>query len=592
MKQAYRVVLGEVSQLIVELTIRNFAIIPSLTVSFSKGLHALTGETGAGKSIIIDALTILLGGRASVDFVRQGAKKAEIEALFELPNDHPVNGFLEELGIEAEEGSLIIRREISLQGKSVCRINGQLVTLASLREIGQQLVDIHGQHEHQALFREENYLPLLDSYGAKGLRDHVAEYQQLYQQYKEIKKRIEELTENEQQLAHRLDLLRFQKEEISAARLNIGEDEALLQAKRKGQHSQKLFEGVYACYEALTGDGRALSSLADMMGELHHLAEIDQELQPVARTIGDMYYQLEEIGYFLSQYKDNLEFEPEELNEIEQRLMLIDGLKRKYGNTIEEILDYLAKIEQELEQIEHKEERTEELLDQQKQILARLLTKAEQITKIRKDLAQKLVEEMKKELQGLYMDQTRLEIRIAPLATGERVEYEGEIYHINQYGGDEVQFLIAPNPGEEPKPLAKIASGGEMSRFMLALKTVFSKQETVSTLIFDEIDTGVSGRVAQAMGEKLYRLSLDHQVLCITHHAQVAAMADEHYLIEKRVTSDQKTETTIMPLTTEKRILEIAKMMSGVEVTEVTKEHADELLETAEHIKRRLRKSE
>lgn len=572
--------------MIVELTIRNFAIIPSLTVSFSKGLHVLTGETGAGKSIIIDALTILLGGRASVDFVRQGERKAEIEALFEVPENHPVMRHLQELGIETEEGSLILRREISIQGKSICRINGQLVTLGMLRDIGQHLVDIHGQHEHQKLLREENYLPLLDTYGANVLAEHVDEYGQLYQQYKQIKQEIQQLTENEQQLAHRLDLIRFQWQEIDTAKLKLGEDETLLQEKRKRLYSQKLFEGVHSAYEALTGDGRALSSLALIMDSVNDLAQIDQELQPIAQTIENIYYQLEDIGFFLSQYKDNLEFEPEQLNEIEQRLMLIDQLKRKYGSSIEEILEYAAKIEQELETIEHKEERIEELLEKQQQIIAELMVKAEQISKIRVELAHQLVKQIKEELRGLYMDETKIEIRIVPLTSGEQVEYQGLTRRINPYGWDEVQFLIAPNPGEELKSLAKIASGGELSRFILALKTVFSKQDTVSTLIFDEIDTGVSGRVAQAMGEKLYRISLNHQVLCITHHAQVAAMADEHYLIKKRITSEHKTETTITPLSKEQRILEIAKIMSGVEVTEVTKEHASELLETAEQIKK------
>ena len=435
--------------------------------------------------------------------------------------------------------------------------------------------------------REENYLSLLDSFGHSLLDDHIEEYKNLFQQYKRISQTLKQLTENEQQLAHRLDLLRFQWQEIEAANLSLGEDEELLQEKRKRIHSQKLFDGVHHAYAALTEEGRALSSLAMIMDYLQELAEIDQALAPAYEQIESMYYQLEDLGFFFRQYKDNLDFDPEQLNQIENRLIQIDELKRKYGSTINAILEYAATVEEELESIEHKEERVEELLHQQKEIIADLVIEAEHLSNVRTQVAKELVKEIKQELAGLYMDETIIDIRVVPLKNGEKVEFNGEVRYINATGWDEIQFLIAPNPGEDVKPLAKIASGGELSRIILALKTVFSKQETINTLIFDEVDTGVSGRVAQAMAEKLYKLSMHHQVLCISHHAQVAAMADHHYCIQKEI-SDNKTRTNVVLLDQEASLLEIAKIMSGTEVTEVTKEHALELMNAASQIKKAL----
>lgn len=577
--------------MIVELTIRNFAIIPSLTVSFQKGLHVLTGETGAGKSIIIDAISTLIGGRASVDYVRHGEKKAEIEGLFELPSDHPAFQLCQQLGIEGQEEALILRRDISNQGKSICRINGKLVTLAILREVGQLLLDIHGQHEYQNILREENHLSLLDTYGNQSLKVHHKEYQHLHKQYKQLNQTIKQLTENEQQLAHRLDLLRFQWQEINEAQLELGEDTELYQEKRKRIHSQKLFQGVHESYEAVMDDGRALSCLSVIMSSLQDLAHIDEELKPSAELVENMYYQLEDLGFHLIQYKDNLEFDSERLNQIESRLIQIDQLKRKYGSNVEEILEYAATIEEELDSIEHKEERIDDLLHKREELVHDLVVEAENMTKLRSQVAKQLVGEIKQELTGLYMDETEIDIRMVPLTTGEKIEYSQETRYINQRGWDEVQFLIAPNPGEALKPLAKIASGGELSRLILALKTVFSKTETVNTLIFDEVDTGVSGRVAQAMAEKLYKISKNHQVLCISHHAQVAAMSDEHYRIQKEISANETTTTTtIIPLSDEEKVMEIAKLMSGVEVTEVTKEHALELLHSAVQIKQQLQK--
>jgi DNA repair protein RecN (Recombination protein N) len=570
--------------MLVELTIRNFAIIPSLTVSFQQGLHVLTGETGAGKSIIMDAVSLLIGGRASVDYIRHGEDKAEIEGLFELDKNHPIFALLQEFGIEVEEDLLILRRDISVQGKSICRINGKLVTLTILREIGQLLVDIHGQHEHQSLLHDEKHLSLLDEYGNDLIERPKKEYIALFRQYKEINQDIKELTEGEQQLAQRLDLLRFQLDEIATAELEPTEDERLSQDKKKRTHAQKLFNGVEESFQAIHDDGRAMDALSIVMNHLKDLAQIDEELKPTSSLIESIYYQVEDIAHELSRYRDQLEFDPDQLTKIETRLMQIDQLKRKYGSSVQDILEYASKIETELDSIVHKEERIEELSQKKKDLIIQLTLKAQDLTTLRTQVAEQLIQKVKTELMGLYMDKTKIDVHLSSFATGEKIEHEGKLRAIREDGWDDFHFLLSPNPGEPLKPLSKIASGGELSRLMLAFKSVFSKIEPVTTLIFDEVDTGVSGRVAQAMAEKLYEISRDQQVLCITHQAQVAAMSDEHYRIVKEST-DNETITQVLPLCDTEKSDELARMMSGAEVTSLTKRHAEELLESAVRIR-------
>jgi DNA repair protein RecN (Recombination protein N) len=570
--------------MLVELSIRNFALISSLTISFNKGLNVLTGETGAGKSIIMDAISLLIGGRSSVEFIRHGEKKAEIEGLFEMKANHPVLSLVKELGIDSEDETLILRRDLSIQGKSICRVNGKLVTLAILREIGQALVDIHGQHEHQHLLLEEKHSSLLDDYGKAEIEEHKKEYQQLFQQFKKINQQIKQYTQGEQELVHRMDLLKFQLDEITSSHLELGEDEMLLAEKRKRSHAQRIVKGLEESYAALHGDGKALDSLSIIKHHMEDLADIDEGLQPTAELVEHIYYQIEEVSEHLRKYKSQVEFEPERLHEIETRLVEIEQLKRKYGRNIDSILEYAAKIEDELDTIENKEERIQELLNKRQAILMDMVVEAKNLSKIRKQVSKNLGEDIKQELKGLYMDKTEIEIQINPLETGEQIEDEGGFRYIRSDGWDHIQFLISPNPGEPLKPLSKIASGGELSRLVLALKTVFSQIDYVTTLIFDEVDTGVSGRVAQAMAEKLFAISNGQQVLCITHHSQVAALSDEHYHIVKEMTDDE-TVTKVIPLQKVQRVEELARMMSGTEVTKTTKKHAEELLQTAKSLK-------
>ncbi len=572
--------------MLLELSIRNFAIISSLNVSFHKGLNVLTGETGAGKSIVIDAISLLIGGRASADYVRHGENKAEIEGLFDMSSHASLQALCAQWDIESEDGTLILRRDIHRQGKNVCRVNGKLVPLSILRQIGQSLVDIHGQHEHHSLLRQEQYIPLLDAYGKKDIEPDRSKYEQLFNEFTRLTQEIKRLSDSEQQIAQRIDLLRFQMNEIAAAELKSGEDQQLEQEKKKRLHAQKLYEGMETAYQALHGEGRALESLSVVLDQLEELTAVDTSLQPFLDKVRDMYFELEDMSRTFGEYKEHIEFDPQHINHIENRLVQIDQLKRKYGASVEDILAYADKIKGELDDLVHKDERVDALREQQKALLADLIRQAARLTEQRRKVARHLVKHIHKELKDLYMDQTVVNIAVEPLANGQEIEHEGRKRFINKQGWDEVKILISANPGEPLKPLSKTASGGELSRFMLSLKTVFSRVEPVATMIFDEVDTGVSGRVAGAMAEKLLAISRDQQVLCITHQPQVAALSDHHYRIVKEVDGGS-TMTNIIPLNDEEKQLELARMMGGDEVTSASANHAHELFESARNLKQK-----
>lgn len=572
--------------MLLELSIRNFAIISSLNVSFHKGLNVLTGETGAGKSIVIDAISLLIGGRASADYVRHGENKAEIEGLFDMSSHASLQALCAQWDIESEDGTLILRRDIHRQGKNVCRVNGKLVPLSILRQIGQSLVDIHGQHEHHSLLRQEQYIPLLDAYGKKDIEPDRSKYEQLFNEFTRLTQEIKRLSDSEQQIAQRIDLLRFQMNEIAAAELKSGEDQQLEQEKKKRLHAQKLYEGMETAYQALHGEGRALESLSVVLDQLEELTAVDTSLQPFLDKVRDMYFELEDMSRTFGEYKEHIEFDPQHINHIENRLVQIDQLKRKYGASVEDILAYADKIKGELDDLVHKDERVDALREQQKALLADLIRQAARLTEQRRKVARHLVKHIHKELKDLSMDQTVVNIAVEPLANGQEIEHEGRKRFINKQGWDEVKILISANPGEPLKPLSKTASGGELSRFMLSLKTVFSRVEPVATMIFDEVDTGVSGRVAGAMAEKLLAISRDQQVLCITHQPQVAALSDHHYRIVKEVDGGS-TMTNIIPLNDEEKQLELARMMGGDEVTSASANHAHELFESARNLKQK-----
>lgn len=561
--------------MLAELSIKNFAIIESLTISFEKGLTVLTGETGAGKSIIIDAIHLLAGARGSSEFVRYGEKRAELEALFLLDEDkHPVYERCEEFGIDVSDGMIILRRDMSSSGKSICRINGKLVTIAVLREVGQLLVDIHGQHDNQELMNEENHLSLLDQYGGKEIKAELVAYSELYQRYDGLKRKIRQLSENEQEMVHRLDLLKFQLEEIENAELQPKEDELLQEEKHQISNYEKIYDSLNNSYNALHGEQRGLDWVGLAMSHLENVSGINTKLKELSETISNAYYMLEDLSYEVRNELDSLEFDPERLNFVESRLNEINHLKRKYGQTVEEILSYSAKIEEEIDTIQNKDSHLSKLQKELDSVLEDLSVEAKNISDIRKKYAKVLIAEIHKELKELYMEKTSFSVNIEEKRTPTH-----ELKYTSQ-GIDEIEFYISTNPGEPLKPLNKTASGGELSRIMLAMKSIFSQHQGITSIIFDEVDTGVSGRVAQAIAEKIYRVSNGSQVLCITHLPQVAAMADTHLYIAKEIKAG-RTKTSVKPLNNEEKIKEIGRMIAGVEVTELSKEHAKELLALA-----------
>ncbi|WP_216829451.1 DNA repair protein RecN [Alkalihalobacterium elongatum] len=560
--------------MLVELSIKNFAIIDELTVSLNKGLTVLTGETGAGKSIIIDAIGLLVGGRGSTEFIRFGANRAEIEGLFSIDHDHPVVEKAKSLGIEVEEGMIIVRRDLTTNGKSICRLNGKLVTLGIIREIGQTLVDIHGQHEHQALLQQERHISYLDSFAKNALKMTKNEYLSLYKKFTKLKQQLEQMNKNEQELAHRFDLIQYQLNEIEKAKLSPNEDEELLAEKLKLANNEKLYKALHDGYNSLYGEGKGLDWVHNALTHVEEAAAIDPDLQSLVESVSNCYYILEEASFKLSHHFEHLEFDPNRLEMIETRLNEISFLKKKYGVTVDEILVYAAKVEDELDTLVNKEDRIQSLQKELDAVILDLEVEANALSTIRKETAQQLSDAVHDQLQALYMEKTKFAVEINQLPKGRYTED----------GIDTAEFYLSPNPGEPLKPLSKVASGGEISRIMLAMKTIFSSGQGVTSLIFDEVDTGVSGRVAQAIAEKIHQIATQSQVLCITHLPQVAAMADQHLYISKQQL-EERTKTNVRQLTNDEKVTEIARMISGVEVTELTREHANELITLAEQIK-------
>jgi DNA repair protein RecN (Recombination protein N) len=573
--------------LLSELIIKNFAIIEEVSISFEKGLTVLSGETGAGKSIIIDAIGLLLGGRGSAEFVRYETEKAEIEGLFYIEDEnHPIYAKCEELGFEMEDEMIILKRDITNAGKSVCRINGKLVTTSTLKEIGGLLVDIHGQHESQDLMNQEHHLSMLQHFDSHSIEPLLKAYQESFETYTSLKKKLKNLTENEQQMAHRLDLIQFQLSEIQNANLKENEDEKLLEEKMKISNFERIYKSLVEAYQSLSHDGNGLDSVRTSMYALENVATIDDDIKDLHEGVSNSYYILEDISYRLRDSIEQMEYDPKRLDDIESRLSEISMLKKKYGNSVTEILNYAEKIEQELDTIQHKDQHIEQIIKELDEASITVIKHAQKLSDKRKELANKLIDAVHQELKELYMEKTTFDIVFTvekgtendPILNGEHVK-------LNKDGFDVVEFYISTNPGEPLKPLAKVASGGELSRMFLALKSIFTTHQGITSIIFDEVDTGVSGRVAQAIAEKIHKVSVNSQVLCITHLPQVASMADTHLYIQKEIVGN-RTKTSVTPLVNDKKINEIARMIAGVEITEVTLQHAKELINQAESTKK------
>ncbi|MBO8170376.1 MAG: DNA repair protein RecN [Bacillaceae bacterium] len=575
--------------MILELSVKNLAVIKSVSLEFGQGLNVLTGETGAGKSILIDAIGLLLGARSSSDLVRSGARKAEVEGLFQVEPGHPVQELLTDWGIEPEEdGTLVIRREISSQGKSVSRVNGQVVTQGMLKQIGPWLIQVHGQHEYQSLLSTEQHLRWLDVFGEKEISGTSKKYTSLYKTYQEIRQELDRLLANEREATHRIDLLQFQLKEIQEANLQPGEDESLLQERNRLVHAEKLYESIEEVYQAIQGEQQGLDCVGHALAGLETAASYDPDsLKDPLDQVQAAFVQLEETARTLREYRDRLEFEPGRLTELETRLDEISRLKRKYGKTVDEILQYAEQIEQELDILQNKEDHQEQLQKKLSQISEELAVEAEKLSQLRKKVAKKLEAVIKQELKDLLMERADFKIELNHREDENGVNIRGKRIKVRETGIDEASFLIAPNPGEPLRPVAKIASGGELSRIMLALKSIFAHTEQIDSLIFDEIDTGVSGRAAQSIAEKLVKVSQNAQVLCITHLPQVASMADHHFYIDKTI-DGQKTVTSVNKLDQKGQIMELSRMLGGAELTEVTIQHAEEMIRLAAEAKKKI----
>ncbi|AXI09418.1 DNA repair protein RecN [Oceanobacillus zhaokaii] len=567
--------------MLTELSIRDFAIIDEISINFNEGLTVLTGETGAGKSIIIDAIQLLAGGRGSVEFVRHGTKRAEIEGLFFIPNDkHAIYNVGKQFGIEITDEQVVLERIITISGKSICRVNSKLVTLAILREFGKTLIDIHSQHETQSLMDPEHHLDLLDMYDPKSMAKAKEEYSHLYGKLTSLKARYKKLSENEQEIAHRLDLLEFQKKELEQANLSPNEDVLLEEERSSLVNFERIYQSLQDSYTALYGEQKGLEWLNQAQLALQDSKAYDPFITEKAEELSNHYYALEEITYALRSQLEELQYNPERLNEIENRLNEINRLKKKYGSNVTEILEYMAKVEEELEQITNKDSHLSTLNQQIEEIEKDAYLEAVQLHDIRKKAANSLTKAIYKEFKGLYLEKASFAISF----DNEENHLNDGKYLLTKDGFDQVRFMISTNPGEPLKELSKVASGGELSRIMLALKKIFAKHQGVTSVIFDEVDTGVSGRVAQAIAEKIYQISVDSQVLCITHLPQVAAMADTHKFI-KKVEKNKRTITQMEELTVKDQINELSRMITGTKLTETAKEHAKELLELASTFK-------
>lgn len=558
-----------------ELSIKNFAIIDQLRAEFAPGLCVFTGETGAGKSIVVDALNLALGERASAELIRTGAQEAVVEAAFELKGRAAKESasLLEAQGIEAGDGGeLIVRRVLSSSGKNRIYINGSLVNLNTLAALGAGLADIHGQHEHQSLLSLDRQLEMLDSFG--GLEDLRGEVGEIYGRLMEVRKDLAQLEAGERDRVQREDMLRFQKNEIEACQLKQGEDAELAAEQKVLANSEKLAGLAALIDEALyTADGSAMERLKKAVDGLTDIVELDSRLAGTLELCKTARAQLEEAAREVSSYREGLEFDPGRLEQIGDRLDVIQKLKRKYGNSVEEILEFGAKAASELERMERSTEEIEKLKSKIQLVKFGLTDKANELTKKRTAAARSLEKKVEAELGSLGMKKTVFSVVLSQEPGGDTLDG----LKLGPRGTDRVEFLIAPNPGEEPKSLAKIASGGELSRVMLALKTILIEGDGIPTVVFDEVDAGIGGAVAEEVGKRLKRVAAKRQVFCITHLPQIASMADSHYGVSKSV-KNGRTAAEVRLLDEKERVDEIARMLGGKTITDATIRHAEEMI--------------
>ncbi len=547
------------------LSIENFTLIDRLEIEFGAGLNLVTGETGSGKSILVDAVGLLAGRRASQEMIRQGFAKARLEGIFILEKQHPARRMLQEAGIELDDGQLIVRREIALSGANKVFVNQCLTTASFLSELGSCLVDIHGQHDQQQLLQPSNHLEFLDAFGANG--ELLEKVQAAYDELMRIEAEIEGLHQGEQQRLQRLDLLRFQMEDIERLELKPAITEELEEERRLLSSAEKRLSEALQSYQMLyEQDGAVLAQLGLVGRSLQELSRLDPRLEANAKRLEELRYQLEEIAYHLRDYQDGVEFNPARLDAVEERLAAIQKAVRKYGRSADAILDYYQTLQPQIDQLVQGETRLEELQTSRGTLKDRYLELSRRLSAKRRRDAKQLGRAVEVELASLAMQSSVV-----------RVALQSDPENGTGKGIDQAEFLISANPGEAPRPLARIASGGELSRLILALKSILTLEKYCKTLVFDEVDAGIGGRVASSLGERLARLSARHQVFCVTHLPQVACMARRHFHVGK-VSSQQRTTVRVEELDPGQRVEELARMLAGDSVTDAAIRHARELL--------------
>ena len=554
--------------MLLEISIKNFAIIEAISLNFEKGMTVLTGETGAGKSIIIDAMNMMLGARATTDVIRHGAPKAEIEGLFSVENSHALQMIFDEQGIELGD-EIIIRREILQNGRSVSRVNGQMVNLSILRSIGQYLVDIHGQHDQEELMRPQLHIQMLDGFGDADFLELKQAYQTNFDAYRKMRKQLLEIKKNQEEHKARIEMLEFQMAEIESASLQPGEDLKLNQERDKLLNHKNIADTLTNAYTML--DNEEFSSLANVrsaMNDMESLEDYDVEYREISTSLSESYYVLEDVTKRLEDIIESLDFDGNRLMQIESRLDLIHAITRKYGGNVDDVLMYFAKITEEYNLLTGNHLSSDDMEVELKKLEVSLVDLATKLATARHNLAQQLEIEIQQELKDLYMEKAQFQVQFT----------KGKF---TREGNESVEFYISTNPGEDFKQLVKVASGGELSRLMLAIKSAFSRKEGKTSIVFDEVDTGVSGRVAQAIAQKIHKIGQNGQVLAISHLPQVIAIADYQFFIEK-ISNDHSTVSIVRLLTVEERVEEVAKMLAGENVTEAALSQARELLQSKE----------
>lgn len=561
--------------MLIQLNIKQFGIIESATIELKNGLTVLSGETGAGKSMILAAISQLSGQRTSTSYIRYGEEKASVEGVFDFPKNKEVINIFKDLDLDFEDEVIIIRRDIYSSGKSVCRINGTIVNLSTLKKVAVYLLDMHEQHDNQILLVEKNYLNLIDSFNKEEIKKVRTEYKEKYKEYKVVTEKIENLKQQESDIFQKVDFLKFQYQELTQMKLKKDEDISLEKDIDYLENFEKVNTLAYSITDGIDGEYGILSKLAGIKSNLGELSRYNSNFEEKYEEITNLYYILDDLKYEVSSYTDDIEYDEEKLDRLIFRMDKIKNLEKKYSRSLNNLIIFREEIKEELEELENYEENYDKYIIEQKNILAELKSLGDKLTTIRKKTAQKLESLIQEELKFLYMDKSTI-----------KVDFKDKEYASD--GKDDVRILISANLGEPLKSLSKVASGGELSRVMLALKIIFSRSIEATSIIFDEIDTGVSGRVSQRMAEKMYQLGVGSQILCISHLPQTTALADTNLLISKEVI-DKRTLTSIKELDRQQKIEEVARMISGDKMTRLSEEHAIEMLKLAEKTKEEIK---